>query len=79
MCKLRFPLEAGALIRGQIRNHLHRMKSDIEWKISGSSVSIDEVKNLLSSTFYISIDNIDEDEAKVIKHSIEYWVESINQ
>lgn len=79
MTRLRFPLEVGVLIRGQIRNHLHKMKSDIEWKIDGSSVSIDEVKNLLSSTFYVSINNIDEDEAKVIKHSIEYWVERINK
>lgn len=79
MAKLRFPLEVGALIRGQIRNHLHKMKSDIEWKIEDSRVSIDEVKNLLSSTFYVLIDNIDEAEAKVIKHSIEYWVESINR
>jgi hypothetical protein len=76
MTKLSFPIEAGVLIRSQVRNHLHKMKSDIEWKIDNSIVSIDEVKNFLSSTFYVTINNIDEAEAKVIKHSIEYWVES---
>jgi len=76
MVKMRFPLEAGVLIRGQVRNQLYKVKSDIEWKIDGSKVSIDENKGLLSSTFYILIENIDEAEARVIKRSIEDWIGS---
>ncbi len=76
MYKLRFPLEVGALIRGQVRNQLHKLKSDIEWEIDGSCVSVDEVKNLLSSTFYISVENINEVQAKAIKRSVEDWVNS---
>lgn len=76
MYKLRFPLEVGALIRGQVRSQLHKLKHDIEWEIDGSSVSVDEVKSLLSSTFYISVENINEVQAKAIKRSVEDWVDS---
>lgn len=76
MCRLHFPLEVGALIRGQVRNQLHKMKNDIEWEFDGSHVSIDEVKSLLSSTFYVLVENISEIQAKTIKQSVISWVNS---
>jgi len=76
MVKMRFPLVAGILVRGQVRNQLYKVKSDIEWKIDGAKVSIDESKGLLNSTFYVLVENVDEVEARVIKRSIEDWVSS---
>lgn len=53
MAKFKFELTAGCTIRGDIRTHLNRSKSTLEYEYPGASVTITEEKGWFDSHFWI--------------------------
>lgn len=60
--KMKFSLEAGALIRSSIRNALNKMKIELEYADPKCTVTITEQKSLLESEFVFVAMNITETE-----------------
>ena len=71
---MKFRLEAGAIIKSTVKNHLNRMKRDLEWRDRLISVDIYEEKYLLSSTFEVQIKHILESDAKAVESAVEKYV-----
>ncbi len=68
MAKFKFNIEAGCLIRNQVKISLERSKDKLEYSYPGSYVSIREEKNWLDSTFFVQGTNFpdtDEFEAQI--------------
>lgn len=71
---MRFSLEAGALIRGTVRNHLNKLKRDLMWEDGLIDVNISEDKYLITSTFEVQIHHILEPNAIDVKKAVERYV-----
>jgi hypothetical protein len=77
--KMRFPLEVGILLRGQIKATLTKLKRDIEWEDSSVIFKIEEERGLLNSIFYVEIHNITASMALAVKIAIEKFVAKVNE
>lgn len=76
--RMRFPIEVGILIRGQVRSALHKLKRDVEWEEPEVVFKIDEDKGILNSVFYVEISNISAPLAINVKAGIEKFAEQFS-
>ena len=68
MAKFKFNVEAGCLLRNQVKISLERSRDTLEYLYPGSSVHIREEKDWFESTFFVQGTNFpdtDEFEAQI--------------
>ena len=73
MSKIKFPIIAGALIRGQIKSHL----KDYAWS-RGYDIDISEDKGVFDSHLRITLDVPDNAEPSV-KKELTSWLNKMNE
>ena len=75
MAKFKFEIEAGFLIRNDVRTDLERSKDSLEYLYPGGSVSIREEKTFWESTFYVQGVNFPNTDKFIAE--IENWTNKI--
>lgn len=73
----RFRLEAGALIRSAVRNHIEKLKHDLVWKDGLIETEIYEEKYFLSSIFEVHVKHILEPDAEMLEKAVRKYVAQI--